>query len=170
MKPSVTVPIERLREYVAYDPDTGSFTALIARPHVAVGKVLGHKPTSSLQYSCITLDGKRLLSHRAAWALMTGEWPDFEVDHEDRNKLNNRWCNLRAAPNGDNYRNRPLYRNNTSGKCGVSRLKNGRYSAMIQGEGKQLYIGTFPTIEAAANARREYEQKLGFHPNHGRSI
>lgn len=51
-------------------------------------------------------------------------------------------------------------RQNTSGVRGVSRVKrNGRWEVHIKVRGKQMHIGTYATIEDAAEARREAERE-----------
>lgn len=46
---------------------------------------------------------------------------------------------------------------NTSGKTGVSPKKNGKFLAYIGVDGKKLYLGTFPSLEAAVSARAAAE-------------
>jgi hypothetical protein len=67
----------------------------------------------------ITIDGVIYKAHRVIWLLMTGKWPDHQIDHEDRDASNNRWKNLREATPLQNANNRSLHRNNTSGTTGV---------------------------------------------------
>lgn len=49
---------------------------------------------------------------------------------------------------------------NTSGHCGVSQLKNGRYRSYIGFRGKRYYLGTFDTYDEAVQARQEAEQTV----------
>lgn len=56
-----------------------------------------------------------------------------------------------------------IQRNNKTGIKGVSihRTKNGvKYKANITINGKRIYLGLFPTIEAAAEARKKAEEKF----------
>jgi hypothetical protein len=58
-------------------------------------------------------------AHRVIWLWVTGEWPEHDIDHKDRDALNNRWKNFRLATPLVNASNRDLSRNNTSGTRGV---------------------------------------------------
>lgn len=90
------------------------------------------------------------------------------VDHVNGNTLDNRRCNLRvcdAAQNGWNRTRRN--QNNTSGVPGVSRNRSG-WMAYVDVRRKRIYLGTFPTLAAAAAARRTGEiQHFGEWAPHG---
>ena len=95
------------------------------------------------------------LLHRVILSLPPGN--RARVDHINGDVLDNRRRNLRiadAAQNGWN-RTRPN-KNNTSGSPGVSRNRKG-WVAYIDIRRKRYYLGTFPTIERAAEARRAAE-------------
>jgi hypothetical protein len=80
----------------------------------------------------------------------------FEVDHIDRNPLNNRRDNLRVVTHSTNQQNR-IQSNNTSGYKGVSfRANRGTYRAFIKQHGKQITLGCFLDPEEAARA---YDKK-----------
>lgn len=78
------------------------------------------------------------------------------IDHKDTNKLNNRRTNLRKATQSQNQANCGMYSHNTSGVKGVSfsRSKN-RYGAYIVVNNKQIWLGSFKTIEEARDRRRQ---------------
>ena len=73
------------------------------------------------------------------------------VDHINRNKLDNRRCNLRVASNSQNCRNREKGKNNTSGYKGVSyKKKNKKFAARITVDGRMHNLGLFKTAEEAS--------------------
>lgn len=71
-----------------------------------------------------------------------------EVDHIDRNGLNNCRMNLRKATRRQNAFNRKM-KNNTSGHVGVN-FHHGKYQASIRNNGKLEYLGRYKTLEEAA--------------------
>lgn len=75
-----------------------------------------------------------------------------EVDHIDRNRLNNRRTNLRVCNRKENSRNRAT-RAHSSQFCGVCWDKRTKkWAAYIQIDYKTLFLGYFPTELAAAMA------------------
>lgn len=74
--------------------------------------------------------------------------PTIEVDHKDRNGLNNTRANLRICGDEGNAQNKGVARNNSSGYKGVGWNCRGRWRARIQ----QRYLGYFDTPEEAARA------------------
>lgn len=83
--------------------------------------------------------------------------PWFEiVDHRNRNRLDNRRENLRAATQAENSRNTDLSSNNTSGAKGVTPTPSGGWRARIWFNRKEIHIGTFETRE---DAQQAYDRK-----------
>lgn len=74
-----------------------------------------------------------------------------EVDHINRNGLDNRRANLREATRAQNTANRGVQKNNTSGAIGVSRHGK-RWSAKLAVGGKDKRLGSFDTVEEASAA------------------
>lgn len=144
--------LARLRELLAYDPETGVFTWRVNRGAKRAGDVAGNK-NCVLGYVLIGIDYRTYLAHRLAWLYMTGEWPADEVDHWDLDGANNRWVNLREATKGENGANRPAPANNTSGYKGVYwHARAGRWMAQIMKNQRSLYLGLHDTREEAAAA------------------
>jgi len=109
-----------------------------------------------------------LKSHRVAWAIYHGEWPDGDIDHINGNRADNRIFNLRNVPHKINNRNNKKNKNNTSGVCGVHKIKSGRWKAQIMVDGKSIRLGIFETKQEAAAARSDAETLHGFSSEHGR--
>lgn len=132
------------------------------------GKVAGSKTNRG--YLRIKIGGVPYLSHRLAWLLMTGAWPELEIDHINGIKTDNRWLNLRAADRIINLANMGLYKNNRSGIHGVIWVESkARYEVSIQRFGKTHYLGRYTDFFEACCTRKSAECAMGFHANHGRA-
>jgi hypothetical protein len=135
----------RLREVLNYNPETGKFTWK-ARTKNRWRETVGNTSKQRHTIVRITVDYGQYKAHRLAWLWMTGEWPSSEIDHINRDPLDNRWVNLRLATRSQNHRNHRLYKNNTSGTNGVIWHEDGkRWVVQILGK----YHGSFKTKEEA---------------------
>lgn len=153
--------VERLRELLDYDPDTGLFTWRVrTRNSVKFGDVAGC--FSSTGYWQIQIDGRKHRAHRLAWLYVTGEWPTSDLDHINGIRDDNRIANLRAATRSENGQNqREPQSHNKVGYLGVH-SHQGKFRAIIILDGKKKHIGCFPTPEAAHAAYLEAKRRL--HP------
>jgi hypothetical protein len=158
----------RLKELLHYDPATGVWTWLVDRP--GKGAKVGDHPAhlEGSGYLQFSVDGRNYRSCRLAWLYMTGEWPPSQIDHEDRNRTNDRWTNLRLATHSQNKANSGAYANNSLGVKGVgttARMKSKPYRARIQVDGSAVHLGYFATPEQAnaayAEAARRYFGDFG---------
>jgi len=106
--------------------------------------------------------GKRLIVHMHS---LVGERSGLEIDgeqidHIDRNGLNNRRINLRAATTGQNKANQGRYHNNTSGYKGVYwELDRGKWRAQVGIRGRRVHLGRFNDPRDAARAYNEAAMK-----------
>jgi hypothetical protein len=145
------IPVEELREILAYDPETGVCTWKVPRgTKIRPGMVAGCK--NSLGYYFIGINGRRYYTHRIAFALTTGAWPTALVDHIDMDPGNNAWANLRLANKSENMRNRGKQKNNTTGAKGVTKADSGKFVVEVWLNRKKHYIGRFTTIGEAETA------------------
>jgi hypothetical protein len=159
-----TLPVvERLKEAFTYNPETGEFlwnvrpmrdfatyNSYVTWHSRFAGKVAGWKfKANGRFYMALTLDYQKLLAHRVAWKIMTGEEPKSTIDHEDNNGLNNRWGNLREATRSQQGENKRTRIDSESQVKGVDKLPSGRYRAQIRIKGKSLHLGVFDTLEEA---------------------
>ena len=143
--------VERLKETLHYDPETGVFTGKVARGNISVGKKVGGLHGSG--YSYFMVDGKRVGAHRLAWLYTYGVWPKKHLDHINGDRNDNRIVNLREATNAENHQNRKKPKNNTSGYMGVTYHKGQqKWYAQISVENKRKYLGSFETPEEAFDA------------------
>lgn len=97
--------------------------------------------------------GRRLCvyMHRA----ILGQPPNgLEVDHIDRNGLNNQRSNMRFVSHRENCHNKGVPRNNTSGVKGVSRFRGGKWRAEKRINGKWVWLGAYASKD---EAKRAYE-------------
>lgn len=80
------------------------------------------------------------------------------VDHADRNPLNNRKYNLRFATSKEQNQNQRKHSNNTSGFTGVYyNKKTGKWKAAIGVNCRFIHLGTFENKEDAIVARLQGE-------------
>lgn len=85
---------------------------------------------------------------------------ESQVDHKDRNGLNNQKSNLRICSGSQNLGNTGLRKNNTSGFKGVSlRSDHKKWRSNISFHKKVIHLGAFETKELAAKAYDEAAKK-----------
>lgn len=147
----IPLTVERLKQLLSYDPETGIFVWLVTRARAVMGDEAGI--VTSHGYRSIGVDGHPYYAHRLAWFYMTGAWPDRIVDHRDMDGLNNRFDNLRLATKGQNGTNSRARSDNKSGLKGAywSEERQCWYST-LRIDGKSTSLGTFASAEDAAAA------------------
>ena len=144
--------LEELRRVLDYSPETGEFRwkVAFANNRIKAGSLAGNvnKSNGRLQ---VKFQGKNYLSHRLAWLLTYGKWPDEVIDHIDGDPLNNRLANLRDVTSFVNSQNqRKPMSNNKSGYLGVCwDRSNNKFKAQIGLDGKLKQLGYFLTPEEA---------------------
>lgn len=138
-------PIEELQEAFDYDLETGLFT----HAKYKCGRALKGMAAGSLNkkgYVIIQHNRRLLKAHRMAWLLITGEDPkEYQIDHIDRNRSNNRAANLRLATPKENRMNTEIKGYTKIGK---------RYRAQRWLNGQMIHLGMFDTSIEAASAYR----------------
>jgi hypothetical protein len=83
----------------------------------------------------------------------------FEINHIDKNKLNNNLNNLELISSRENSCHRSkLNSNKSSIYNGVSRMKNNRWKSYIYFNSKQITLGIFKTELEAYNKRMQFEK------------
>ncbi|MEY8188620.1 hypothetical protein AB4X15_02955 [Peribacillus simplex] len=83
-----------------------------------------------------------------------------QVDHVNRNPLDNRRENLNIVTNVENSQNKKKYATNTSGHRGVTWNKAlSKWTAQIVVNGVNKYLGVYVDIDDAVLARKAAEEK-----------
>jgi hypothetical protein len=104
--------------------------------------------------------------HHIVWYVVYGYWPR-ELDHINGIKKDNRLINLREVKPGENQKNRPIQKNNTSGCSGVLfHKRDKKWATYIRVKGIMVYLGYYDSYNVAVKVRKKAEKKFGFHPNH----
>lgn len=141
--------VELLRKHLHYNPETGEWTWLISQSNVIQAGTHAGCITDR-GYLRIRFKGNSYYSARLAWFYMTGEWPKEQIDHANRDRLDDRWNNLREATWSDNMANRKLQGNNTSGFKGVSWDKvTNKWDVRVN----RFHIGYYDSLEEAVAVR-----------------
>jgi len=148
---------KRLKELLDYNPETGVFTWKISRRGRSnVGEQAGY--VNQIGYHMIGVDYKLYQASRLAWLFMEGYFPEYDCDHINRIRTDNRWINLRHVSRQCNIRNSGRRSTNTSGITGVSWCK--QYDKWVVGigiSGKVKHLGYFKDFTEAVKARWEAE-------------
>lgn len=140
----------RADELLSYDPESGEFRWKKKASQKRAGDLAG---SQSGAYTQIGIDGVIYFAHRVAVLLMQGRWPAVEVDHINGNRHDNRWSNLREANRHENNQNLGMRSDNASGVKGVWWDKTKmKWISQIQSKGKRYSVGSFETLNEAADA------------------
>jgi len=161
--PTRIVAQSRLKSLLHYDPLTGISNWLVSLGRAKAGNVAG---VFSHGYIRIRIDGRTYAAHRLAWLYMTGEWPEYEIDHKNGVRNDNRWSNLREVDRTGNSRNSSLSANNTSGVSGVS-MNSGKWRVCVMINGKYKHFGRYADYDEAVKVRNKAYKDLGFTDRHG---
>ncbi len=113
----------------------------------------GGRPNASPVYgsTTLTVHGFRIREHHAIWLMFNDDLPrDKEIDHENKNEMDNHIENLRLATRVQNATNRSKFKGNRTSKYkGVYRGTHS-WRAEIQANKKRHNLGSFKTeVEAA---------------------
>ena len=157
---------QELKELLHYAPETGVFTRKKDKGNRKKGEVAGTPHNHG--YWKVSVNSRQYLAHRLAFFYMTGEWPKEQIDHRNRDKRDNRWCNLREATHAQNMQNCKISKNNKSGFKGVTIDKHGSWYAHIMIDRKLISLGSHKTAEEAHETYCKAADRLhGEFANHG---
>lgn len=139
-----------LGDYFTYDPNSGRITRKVKTgPRGRLHSEAGYLRSDG--YRMIEFFNKQFYAHRLAWFLYYGEWPKDTIDHINRNRADNRICNLRVVSQSINNLNskRPL-------PATAERFiwhKKGKFQVVVTRDKKRESLGTFDTLQQAIITR-----------------
>lgn len=164
MKSQNMLSQEDLKQRVHYDPETGIFTWKKSEcRRIHVGQPSGH--LTKMGYIHIRVSNGRYFAHRLAFLYMEGYLPENQVDHINRIRNDNRWCNLREVSCSCNRRNSVVKGTNKSGITGVFwSARHKKWVVSIKIKSNSIHLGHFAEKIDAAKARWDAEVKYGY-PN-----
>jgi hypothetical protein len=159
--------LEKLKSLLDYESDTGLFKwkmrAVAAREDKIFNSRFAGKTAGTINghgYVQINVSGRLHKAHRLAWLFAHGSCPSL-IDHINRDKTDNRICNLREATKAQNAVNSGATARSKTGVKGVSWSdKENKWIAYIRVDGRSKRIGGFKDISAAASAYRSHSISL----------
>jgi hypothetical protein len=143
---------EQLDRLIEYDEDTGLIKWKEKRsPRCKNGWFAGtiDKCDDGYDRLKIKIGKKNYLVSRIIWCLKTKKWPTNEIDHKNRNPLDNKWKNLREATTLQNNFNKDVSNTNKLGIKGVNH-RFGKYVAQITIYGTKVHLGLYNTAQEAS--------------------
>jgi hypothetical protein len=146
---------DELKDLFFYYPDDGIFVKK------ANGRITGSLDNDGYYY--LTIYKKQYKLARLAFLYMTGNWPENDIDHIDRNRSNDKWNNLRDVTRSQNMRNKGATKKNISGVRGISWHKLSKtWCASIGDKGKIINLGYFKEKIDAITMRKDAEKVYGY--------
>lgn len=148
---------ESVLEKLDYSPDTGQFLWKVGS---RAGDVAGHLATErNKTYIRIRVNGELIMAHLLAWLVLYGEFPSFEIDHENGDGTDNRKDNLVRSNRLLNNRNARQRSDTKAEFRNISKLTNSnKYALMVKYAKKHFTVGGFDTEDVAAKARDLLEE------------
>jgi hypothetical protein len=103
--------LDRLKTFLSYDPLDGNIVFTDTRyGAVEIGQIAGYDDRG---YIRIFHRSRQFQAHRIAWALYYNKWPEYTIDHINRDGADNRVENLRDVPQSVNNNNKSAYKKRT---------------------------------------------------------
>lgn len=148
---------KEIRRLFSYNKNTGILKWKVSlNSSIKIGSIAGTKHQGYLD---VKIYGKSYRVHRIIWLGIHGYFTENEIDHINKNGIDNRLCNLREVSRQCNVRNRGINKRNKSGITGVYYHRK-KWESKITINYKQKNIGTFTCFDEAVCHRLAAEQCL----------
>jgi hypothetical protein len=152
-KSRLPLPTEYIDEYLSLGAEGIVRWKKAPHPRIQVGTVAGNNPGND--YLRICLQGKAYGYHRVVYYLAYGvDSLGYEIDHINRNSLDNRPENLRLATESQNKWNKGCSPKCQTGYRGIRKRFWGQ-SYRWEVSFRCKYVGTYKTLEEAIEAWEE---------------
>lgn len=143
--------------------EEGYLTWTSACPRVDRRGMRAGQLSVSSGYWDVMIYGRSYKLHRVIFLWHHGYMPEEVVDHEDRNRDNNKISNLRDVSKTCNNRNCEVRKDNVSGVCGVFWHKQSRkWEAKVRVASQGVTVGRFSDFVEAVKARHAAEVKYNW--------
>lgn len=152
---------KELKYNLMYNPWAGLFYWKINKKKhkPLIGTVAGYIDSNG--YRIIGINRKQYRANRLVWLYVYGYFSEYEIDHKDQIKHNDRFNNLREATPQCNRRNCGNLKNNTSGVKGVSYVAPRKlWNAHIKINKIMFNLGNHRDFDEAVYHRLAAEQCL----------
>jgi len=135
---------EELRKLFDYKPDGALYWKHCNNSQVGLDKPAGWHRRNG--YCEIKIRNKSYKRNRLIWCYFNGDPGEYEVDHINRIKNDDRIENLRLATRKQNQCNRAVLQTNKAGFKGIHKDHSGKWRAQITGpNGKTMHLGRYDT-------------------------
>lgn len=152
---------KQVQELFDYDPDTGEVKRKVGVTNNAKkGSIVGW--LNGEGYFNVKIHKTSYKLHRVIWLYVYGSWPTGVIDHVNRDKTDNRFCNLRDTTVQTNNINKGVRKDSKTGVPNVTwRERDQLFYAACKRDGKQNYLGSFNNVEDAAKAVEKFKAEIG---------
>lgn len=144
-----------LKKLLTYHKSTGKFYWKNDRGGICKGTEAGSLHGTGYVY--IRINKKAYLAHRLAWFYVTGQWPEFQVDHKNRVRSDNRFKNLGDLSGSKNCLNRKPRKGSRSGVTGVAwKSRDNKWMVYVEQNKVRVNLGTYTDLDEAKKVRADY--------------
>lgn len=122
----------------SYDPDSGTLSRKRSGTRAKAGPVTRKNDEG---YIILSVEGATCLAHRVIWFMVKGTWPESTIDHDNGDKADNRWDNLKPRTFTQNMLNYRSPSKSTTGIRGLRKSGEG-WRGCVCYQGKDYYTPT----------------------------